>query len=87
MHIEVSHLLQRMETYQGVAIISTNMKRELDKTFLRRLRFIVQFTTPDVKRRKAIWRGVFPSFARLNRRKEFISVTEINGSNLKSFGG
>ena len=53
-NIEVSHLLKRIETYQGVAIISTNMKRELDKTFLRRLRFIVQFTTPDVKRRKAI---------------------------------
>ena len=46
-NIEVSYLLQRMEAYQGLAILTTNMKDVLDTAFLRRIRFIVQFPFPD----------------------------------------
>jgi hypothetical protein len=60
-NIEVSYLLQRMEMYQGLAILTTNMKSALDHAFLRRIRFVVQFPFPDVLQRAAIWRKVFPA--------------------------
>jgi hypothetical protein len=59
-NIEVSYLLQRMEAYQGLAILTTNLKSALDKAFQRRLRFTVSFPFPDVAQREAIWRRIFP---------------------------
>jgi SpoVK/Ycf46/Vps4 family AAA+-type ATPase len=60
-NIEVSYLLQRMEAYRGLAVLTTNMKDALDSAFLRRLRFIVQFSFPDAAQREEIWRRVFPA--------------------------
>lgn len=59
-NIEVSYLLQRMEAYRGLAILTTNLKASLDQAFLRRIRFIVQFPFPDVNQRTEIWRRIFP---------------------------
>jgi hypothetical protein len=59
-NIEVSYLLQRMEAYRGLAILTTNRKNALDSAFLRRLRFVVEFPFPDSVQRLEIWRGVFP---------------------------
>ncbi len=59
-NIEVSYLLQRMETYRGLAVLTTNMKNALDKAFLRRIRFVVQFPFPDAAHRAEIWRCIFP---------------------------
>jgi len=59
-NIEVSYLLQRMEAYRGLAILTTNLKNALDTAFLRRLRFVVQFPFPDAAQRTEIWRRVFP---------------------------
>ena len=59
-NIEVSYLLQRMEAYQGLAILTTNLKGALDSAFMRRIRFVVQFTFPDVSQRLEIWRRIFP---------------------------
>jgi SpoVK/Ycf46/Vps4 family AAA+-type ATPase len=60
-NIEVSYLLQRMEAYRGLAILTTNRKDALDPAFLRRIRFIVQFPFPDVAERIEIWRRMFPA--------------------------
>ena len=60
-NIEVSYLLQRMEAYRGLAILTTNLKNALDTAFLRRLRFIVQFPFPDAAQRAEIWRRIFPA--------------------------
>jgi hypothetical protein len=60
-NIEVSYLLQRMETYRGLAILTTNAKEALDQAFTRRLRFVVHFSFPDAQQRAAIWRRVFPT--------------------------
>jgi SpoVK/Ycf46/Vps4 family AAA+-type ATPase len=60
-NIEVSYLLQRMESYQGLAILTTNMKSALDTAFLRRIRFVVQFPFPDATQRAQIWRRIFPT--------------------------
>jgi hypothetical protein len=60
-NIEVSYLLQRMETYPGLAILTTNLKQSIDQAFLRRIRFVVQFPFPDAAQRAVIWRRVFPA--------------------------
>jgi hypothetical protein len=60
-NIEVSYLLQRMEAYRGLAILTTNMRSALDAAFLRRIRFLVAFPFPEAPQRAAIWRSVFPS--------------------------
>jgi len=59
-NIEVGYLLQRMESFQGLAILTTNMKSSLDKSFQRRLRFTVDFPFPDAMQRQQIWERVFP---------------------------
>jgi hypothetical protein len=64
-NIEVSYLLQRMDSYRGLAVLTTNMKTALDRAFQRRLRFIVAFPFPDADLREAIWRRVFPAAAPL----------------------
>jgi hypothetical protein len=59
-NIEVSYLLQRMEAYRGLAILTTNRRDAIDEAFLRRLRFVVEFSFPDVAGRAAIWERIFP---------------------------
>ncbi|CAN7160789.1 ATP-binding protein [Caulobacter sp. LjRoot300] len=60
-NIEVNYLLQRMETYTGVAILATNIQSALDPAFVRRLRFIVPFSFPGPPERQALWERVFPA--------------------------
>lgn len=59
-NIEINYLLQRVESYRGLAILATNMKGALDTAFMRRLRFIVNFPVPAAAQRKVIWQKVFP---------------------------
>lgn len=59
-NIEISYLLQRMEQYRGLAVLTTNLQEHLDRAFVRRLRFIVNFPFPDVSQRAEIWRRIFP---------------------------
>ena len=59
-NMEVAYLLQRMEAYPGLSILTTNLKNSIDQAFLRRIRFIVQFPFPDATQRAEIWRRVFP---------------------------
>jgi hypothetical protein len=60
-NIEVNYLLQRMESYRGLAILATNMRSALDTAFMRRLRFIVEFPFPGIAERRLIWQQVFPA--------------------------
>lgn len=59
-NLEVSYLLQRMESYPGMAILTTNLQSNLDPAFMRRLRFVTQFSLPDAAHRSEIWRRIFP---------------------------
>ncbi|MGC2637820.1 MAG: ATP-binding protein [Acidobacteriaceae bacterium] len=60
-NIEVGYLLQRMEAYQGLAILTTNLKSSLDRAFQRRLRYTISFPFPDAAQRQSIWSRVFPA--------------------------
>ncbi|HKR62454.1 MAG TPA: ATP-binding protein, partial [Thermoanaerobaculia bacterium] len=74
-NIEINYLLQRMESYRGLAVLATNRKADLDPAFLRRIRFIINFPFPDQNMRLEIWRRIFPrgvpldgiDFGRLSR--------------------
>ncbi|HOZ97727.1 MAG TPA: AAA family ATPase [Niabella sp.] len=59
-NIEVSYLLQRMEQYRGLAILTTNMKSAIDSAFTRRFSAVVNFPFPDAVQRAEIWHGIFP---------------------------
>ncbi|OJJ26962.1 hypothetical protein BI308_04325 [Roseofilum reptotaenium AO1-A] len=84
-NIEVSYLLQRMEAYQGLAILTTNFKDNLDRAFIRRLRFIVNFPYPKAPERSQIWQRVFPKQTPtegLNFKK--LGQLDVTGGNIKS---
>ncbi len=84
-NIEVSYLLQRMEAYRGLAILTTNMKAALDHAFQRRLRFVVQFPFPDLAQREAIWRGIFPPATPLEK-LDFAKLARVQmaGGNIRN---
>jgi len=60
-NIEVSYLLQRMEGYNGVTILATNLRANLDDAFTRRLQFAIDFPFPDEDYRLQIWQTLFPA--------------------------
>jgi SpoVK/Ycf46/Vps4 family AAA+-type ATPase len=76
-NIEVSYLLQRMEAYRGLAILTSNQKAALDPAFQRRLRFVVHFPFPDAAEREAIWRRIFPA-ATPTRGLEFAKLARLH---------
>ena len=84
-NIEVAYLLQRVEAYRGLAILTTNMKSALDRAFLRRIRFLVQFPFPDESARKEIWQRQIPSGAPVDR-IDFTALArlQLSGGNIRS---
>jgi AAA+ superfamily predicted ATPase len=86
-NIEISYLLQRMEEYDGVAILSTNLRGNLDAAFVRRLAFAVHFPFPDDAGRERIWRGVWPSEVPLDPEIDFASLAErfaVSGGSIRN---
>lgn len=60
-NIEISYLLQRMEAYEGLVILATNLSKNMDEAFIRRLHFVVEFPFPSAADRRRIWDGVWPA--------------------------
>jgi ATP-dependent 26S proteasome regulatory subunit len=84
-NIEVSYLLQRMEAYRGLAILTTNQKSALDPSFLRRLRFVVQFPFPDAAQRAEIWSRMFPAETPTDRLDfERLARLNVSGGNIRN---
>jgi ATPase family associated with various cellular activities (AAA)/Winged helix domain, variant len=84
-NIEVSYLLQRMEAYRGLAILTTNLKGALDVAFMRRLRFVVHFPFPDVQQRAELWRRAFPPGTPTeDLRIEKLARLTVSGGNIRS---
>jgi SpoVK/Ycf46/Vps4 family AAA+-type ATPase len=84
-NIEVNYLLQRMEDYRGLSILATNRKTEVDRAFLRRLRFLVDFPFPDASQRLLIWHKVFPPETPLDDLDyELLSRMEIAGGSIRN---
>jgi SpoVK/Ycf46/Vps4 family AAA+-type ATPase len=84
-NIEVSYLLQRMEAYRGLAILTTNRKDSLDPAFLRRLRFVLQFPFPSANERARIWRTVFPKTTPIeNVDADKLARLNVTGGNIRN---
>jgi len=84
-NLEISYLLQRMESYQGLSILTTNLKETLDPAFMRRIRFVVEFPFPDQTQRLEIWQKVFPKQTPLqNMDLQKLSCLSIAGGNISS---
>ena len=97
-NVEVSYLLQRMEAYRGLAILTTNQRSALDQAFLRRLRSVVTFPFPDAAARAEIWARIFPErtpteglvpqrLARMNLSGGSIRSVALNASFLAASAG
>ncbi|QWH88414.1 ATP-binding protein [Bacillus toyonensis] len=62
-NIEIAYLLQKMEEYEGISILATNLYSNMDDAFVRRLQFNVTFPFPEAEYRERIWRSMFPDEA------------------------
>jgi hypothetical protein len=83
-NIEVSYLLQRMEEYRGLAILTTNDSEAIDEAFVRRLRFIVRFPYPSVNARQRIWLQVWPDGMGDGLDHDLLARYELAGGNIRS---
>jgi hypothetical protein len=84
-NIEINYLLQRMESYRGLAILATNMKSALDSAFLRRLRFIVNVPFPGLAERREMWQKVFPLQAPVGELNyDRLARLKLSGGNIHS---
>ena len=86
-NIETSYLLQKMEQYEGIAILATNMRQCMDEAFTRRLQFIVEFPFPDEAQRRLIWQVLFPAEAPREEGVDFEFLAKqfrLSGGNIKN---
>jgi SpoVK/Ycf46/Vps4 family AAA+-type ATPase len=86
-NIEVGYLLQKMEEYEGIVILATNFRKNMDEAFVRRMHFMVDFPFPDDADRKRIWETIWPEETPRRADVDFDHVArrfEIAGGNIKN---
>jgi Winged helix domain, variant/ATPase family associated with various cellular activities (AAA) len=86
-NIETSYLLQRVEAYEGVVILATNLRENMDEAFTRRIKFVVDFPFPDVASRKLIWQTHFPREAPMSDDLDYdwlAQQLQITGGSIKN---
>jgi AAA+ superfamily predicted ATPase len=87
-NIEVAYLLQRLESFTGLAILTTNLQQNVDPAFLRRLRFVVEFPRPDAAAREDIWRRCLPDGAPVDGTLDLLYLAErfeLSGGRIRQF--
>lgn len=86
-NLETAYLLQRLERYEGVAVLTTNLRSNLDKAFTRRFEYIIEFPEPDAATREALWRLHLPAAAPLAAKVnlgELAAWYPISGAQIKN---
>jgi ATP-dependent 26S proteasome regulatory subunit len=86
-NVEVAYLLQKMEEYEGIVILATNFRRNMDDAFTRRMHHIVEFPLPDADLRERIWKGLVPAAAPLADDVNFGFLArqfELSGGNIRN---
>ncbi|MBQ4818567.1 ATP-binding protein [Aquimarina sp. MMG016] len=76
---EVSYLLQRIENYNGLVILASNLKSNIDEAFVRRFQSIIHFPLPKMSERLQIWKKAFPSKVRLHSEVDLIQIAQRYG--------
>lgn len=86
-NLQTGYLLQRIETYPGIVILSTNLLTNMDKAFTRRFKFIIEYPFPGVLQRRQLWRKAFPPGAPLADDVDFELLAEkaaLSGGNINN---
>lgn len=86
-NIEISYLLQKLEQYEGVAILATNLRQNMDEAFTRRLQCIIEFPFPDELQRQQIWQVLFPPEAPRDEAIDFAFLAKqfrLSGGHIKN---
>ena len=86
-NIEISYLLQRMEEYEGVVVLATNLRKNMDDAFVRRMHFTIEFPFPTDKYRRLIWEGIWSEKTPRSEEIDFDFMAdrfEISGGNIKN---
>lgn len=73
---EVSYLLQRIEDFDGIIILASNMKQNLDEAFVRRFESIIQFTVPKKEEREILWREGFSAMSKTEKQLDLSAIAE-----------
>lgn len=84
---EVNYLLQRMEQYRGISILTSNLANGLDEAFQRRIRFKAHFPFPDAEQREQLWRNLIPEQAPVERSLRFGELSrrfELSGAQIEN---
>ncbi|MDQ3907273.1 MAG: ATP-binding protein [Acidobacteriota bacterium] len=86
-NIEIGYLLQKIEEFDGIAVLATNLRQNMDEAFVRRMRFVVEFPFPDAEYRRRIWQAVFPAEAPVGDDVEFDALARsirLSGGHIKN---
>jgi SpoVK/Ycf46/Vps4 family AAA+-type ATPase len=86
-NIETSYLLQQMEEYEGIVILATNLRENMDEAFTRRIRFVVEFPFPNEANRLRIWQAHFPAEAPISPEIDYGYLArefQVAGGNIKN---
>ncbi len=86
-NIEVAYLLQKMEEYDGVVILATNLRKNMDEAFARRMHFTLEFPIPEETDRYRIWQSIFPGVAPLTKDIDLLFLArqfKITGGNIRN---
>jgi SpoVK/Ycf46/Vps4 family AAA+-type ATPase len=86
-NIEIAYLLQKMEEYDGIAILATNLHKNIDEAFARRLHFSIEFPFPEEEYRHQIWEKVFPESIPLGKDIDLHFMSrqfKISGGNIRN---
>ena len=86
-NIEIGYLLQKMEEYTGMVILATNLRKNMDEAFVRRMHFTVEFPFPEENYRLRIWRNIFPKATPVDKQIDFNFLArkfKISGGNIKN---
>ncbi|MFN2132637.1 MAG: ATP-binding protein [Anaerolineae bacterium] len=86
-NVEISYLLQRMEAYDGLVVLTSNLSKNMDEAFVRRMHFTVEFPYPDAEERQRIWAIAFPEQAPLQADVDLDLLAEryrLTGGNIRN---
>jgi SpoVK/Ycf46/Vps4 family AAA+-type ATPase len=86
-NIEVNYLLQKLEEHEGVVILATNFRKNMDEAFVRRLHFTIDFPFPDESDRRRIWEGIWPEETPRHAELDLQSIArrfEVTGGNIRN---
>ncbi|NOY65347.1 MAG: ATP-binding protein [Nitrospirae bacterium] len=86
-NIEINYLLQKMEEHEGIVILATNLSKNIDEAFSRRMHVTVEFPFPDERQRELIWRKIFPDDAPLDKDIDWRFLSEklkLAGGNIRN---